>query len=161
MNSFIIGPPFACPTACVYYNKHLCQLQVFANNFPLLKHELHEKDMIVTPLIMQGPYIFYRNGYDSFIVHSDRPKQRIWRSGFFRNRNSEIQRTSIYYCDPMRSGQKGGIEQAHTMLRMVLPKGTSFEFLTQWDVNTIVNKLRPVPPDEVNLTPKLILFNHQ
>ena len=37
----------------------------------------------------------------------------------------------------MRSGQKGGLEQAHTMLRMVLPKGTSFEFLTQWDVNLI------------------------
>ncbi len=101
-----------------------------------------------------------------------------------------IQRTSIYYCDPMRSGQKGGIEQAHTMLRMILPKGTSFEFLTQWDVNLIVNhinstpreilggrtpydmaletlgeevlkafQLRPIAPDEVNLTPKLIRFN--
>ena len=102
-----------------------------------------------------------------------------------------IQRTSIYYCDPMRSGQKGSLEQAHTLLRMVLPKGTSFEFLTQWDVNLIVNhinsapreilggktpyetalekygedllkafQLKPVPPDEVNLTPKLIRFNH-
>lgn len=101
-----------------------------------------------------------------------------------------IQRTSIYYCDPMHSGQKGGLEQAHTMLRMVLPKGTSFEFLTQWDVNLIVNhinstpresiggrtpysvvletlgeevlnafQLRPIAPDEVNLTPKLIRFN--
>ena len=101
-----------------------------------------------------------------------------------------IQRTSIYYCDPMRSGQKGGIEQAHTMLRMVLPKGTSFEFLTQWDVNMIVNhinstpreslggktpyqmamvsfgeealkalQLRPIAPDEVTLTPKLIRYN--
>lgn len=101
-----------------------------------------------------------------------------------------IQRTSIYYCDPMRSGQKGGIEQAHTLLRMILPKGTSFEFLTQWDVNLIVNhinstpreilggrtpydmaletfgekilnafQLRPIAPDEVNLTPKLIRFN--
>lgn len=56
-----------------------------------------------------------------------------------------IQRTSIYYCDPMRSGQKGGIEQAHTMLRMVLPKGTSFEFLTQWDVNLIVNHINSTP----------------
>ena len=28
----------------------------------------------------------------------------------------------FYFCDPIRSGQKGGIEQAHTMLRMVLPK---------------------------------------
>ena len=45
-----------------------------------------------------------------------------------------IERTNIYYCDPMRSGQKGTLEQAHTLLRMVLPKGTSFEFLTQWDV---------------------------
>ena len=101
-----------------------------------------------------------------------------------------IQRTSIYYCDPMRSGPKGGIEQAHTMLRMVLPKGTSFEFLTQWDVNMIVNhinstpreslggktpyqmamvsfgeealkalQLRPIAPDEVTLTPKLIRYN--
>lgn len=102
-----------------------------------------------------------------------------------------IQRSSIYYCDPMQSGQKGGLEQAHTMLRMILPKGTSFEFLTQWDVNLIVNhinstpreclggrtpysmaletlgketlnafQLRPIAPDEVNLTPKLIRFNH-
>ena len=27
-----------------------------------------------------------------------------------------IQRSSIYYCDPMRSGQKGALEQAHTMV---------------------------------------------
>ena len=103
---------------------------------------------------------------------------------------NDVQRTSIYYCDPMRSGQKGGLEQAHTMLRMVLPKGTSFEFLTQWDVNLIINhinstpreslggrtpysvaletlgeevlnafQLRPIAPDKVNLTPKLIRFN--
>ena len=102
-----------------------------------------------------------------------------------------IIRSSIYFCDPMRSGQKGGIEQAHTMLHMVLPKKTSFEFLTQWDLRTIVDhinstpreslggrtpydvaldnygidilkalQLRPIPLDEVNLTPKLIRFNH-
>ena len=102
-----------------------------------------------------------------------------------------IMRSSIYYCDPMRSGQKGGIEQAHTMLRMILPKKTSFEYLTQWDLRAIVDhinstpreslggrtpydvalenygidilkalQLRPIPPDEVNLTPKLIRFNH-
>ena len=103
----------------------------------------------------------------------------------------DFQRTSIYYCDPMRSGQKGGVENAHTMLRMVLPKGTNFEYLTQWDVNLIVNHINSTPrkslngktpyeaalesfgentlkalqlkrisPDEVDLTPKLIRFNH-
>ena len=96
-------------------------------------------------------------------------------------------RTAIYYCDPMRSSQKGGIEEAHTLLRMVLPKGTVFEDLTQWDIRRIVNhinsyprkklegdtpykyaakkygsdvleamQLRPVRPDEVNLTPQLL-----
>lgn len=103
----------------------------------------------------------------------------------------DIMRCSIYYCDPMRSGQKGGIEQAHTMLRNILPKGTDFSFLTQWDVNLIVNhmnstprlsldgrtpyavaaqnygedilkqlQLKPIAPDEVNLTPELIRINH-
>ena len=107
------------------------------------------------------------------------------------NNPDGIVRSHIYYCDPMRSGQKGGIEQAHTMLRMVLPRKTSFEFLTQWDLRTIVDhinstpreslngrtpydvaletygigilkalQLRPIAPDEVNLTPKLIRFNH-
>lgn len=102
----------------------------------------------------------------------------------------EAVHSCIYFCGPMRSGQKGGIEQAHTMLRMVLPKGTSFAFLTQWDLRTIVDhinstpreslggrtpyevalekygieilkalQLRPIPPDEVNLTRKLIRFN--
>ena len=60
-----------------------------------------------------------------------------------------IQRTSIYYCDPMRSGQKGGLEQAQTMLRMVLPKGTSFEFLTQWDLNLIVYHINSTPRESL------------
>ena len=60
-----------------------------------------------------------------------------------------IQRTSIYYCDPMRSGQKGGLEQAHTMLRMILPKKTNFEFLTQWDVNLIVSHINSTPRESL------------
>lgn len=102
-----------------------------------------------------------------------------------------FQRTSIYYCNPMKSGQKGGVENAHTMFRMVLPAGTSFAYLTQWDMNLIVSHINSTPrkslnrqtpyntalkscgehtlkalqlkhisPDKVNLTPKLIRFNH-
>ena len=48
-------------------------------------------------------------------------------------------RTKIYYCDPMRSNQKGGIENVHTMLRMIIPKGTVFTDLTQWDVRKAVD----------------------
>ena len=61
-----------------------------------------------------------------------------------------VERTSIYFCDPMRSCQKGGVENVHTLLRMVLPKGTSFEFLTQWDVNLIVNHINSMPRKSLN-----------
>lgn len=56
-----------------------------------------------------------------------------------------IQHTSIYYCDPMRNGQKGGLEPTHTMLRMILLKKTNFAFLTQWDVNLIVSHINSTP----------------
>ena len=62
---------------------------------------------------------------------------------------NNIVRSSIYYCDPMRSGQKGGLEQAHTTLRNVLPKGSDFSFLTQWDVNLIVNHINSMPRESL------------
>ena len=54
-------------------------------------------------------------------------------------------RTKIYYCDPMRSNQKGGIENVHTMLRMIIPKGTVFTDLTQWDVRKAVDHVNNAP----------------
>ena len=45
----------------------------------------------------------------------------------------------------MRSSQKGGIENVHTMLRMILPKGTVFENLTQWDIRKCVNHINNAP----------------
>ena len=217
----------------------------------ITRHELHQEDMVITPLIFQGqsPYqimtnhpeldISVRTLYSyldkgiltffltreklflAFIMNRctkgavklvfNKLEHQLGTYDFLTlfntiltDRGSEfgdpeslengingIMRSSIYYCDPMRSGQKGGIEQAHTMLRMILPKKTSFEYLTQWDLRTIVDhinstpreslggrtpydvalenygidilkalQLRPIPPDEVNLTPKLIRFNH-
>ena len=169
----------------------------------MTKHQLHQKDQIISPLIEQGqsPYQILTNHPELDTVHSSRESNKTLLTLFFTkeklflafllnrctkgavrltfdrlekrlgtyefisvfeniltDRGSEfgdpvsletgiqgIQRSSIYYCDPMRSGQKGAIEQAHTMLRMVLPKGTSFEFLTQWDVNIIVNHINSTP----------------
>ena len=59
-------------------------------------------------------------------------------------------RTSIFYCDPMRSCQKAGIENVHTMLRMILPKGTVFEGLTQWDVRKCVDHINNAPRKKLN-----------
>ena len=43
--------------------------------------------------------------------------------------------TRIFYCDPMMSNQKSQCERNHEFVRMILPKGTSFDSLTQDDVN--------------------------
>ena len=61
---------------------------------------------------------------------------------------NSIHRTNIYYCNSMGNGQKEVLEQAHTILRMELPKGTSFEFFTQWDVNLITSHINSTPGEE-------------
>ena len=48
-----------------------------------------------------------------------------------------IRRTRIFYCDPQASWQKGHIEKNHVLIRRILPKGTSFQKLTQEDINLI------------------------
>ena len=57
----------------------------------------------------------------------------------------KLARTSIFYCDPMRSNQKAGIENVHTMLRMIIPKGTVFTHITQWDVRKCVDHINNAP----------------
>ena len=50
-------------------------------------------------------------------------------------------RTKVFYCDPQRSDQKGGCEVTHEMIRRVLPKGTSFDDLTQDDINLLMSHI--------------------
>ena len=50
-------------------------------------------------------------------------------------------RTKIFYCDPYSSWQKPHVENNHTNLRKILPKGKAFNNLTQADVNKIISHL--------------------
>ncbi len=50
-------------------------------------------------------------------------------------------RTRLFYCDPCASWQKGRVERNHEFLRLVLPKGTSFDHLTQDDVNRVLSHI--------------------
>ncbi|MDR2832950.1 MAG: IS30 family transposase [Streptococcaceae bacterium] len=43
----------------------------------------------------------------------------------------EEKRCKVFYCDPMRSDQKGALEKNHEYIRRFLPKGISFNHLTQ------------------------------
>lgn len=48
-------------------------------------------------------------------------------------------RARLFYCDPCASWQKGRIERNHEFLRFVLPQGSSFDTLTQADVNKVLS----------------------
>lgn len=55
-------------------------------------------------------------------------------------------RTSVYYCDPAKPGQKGSAEKNHEELRKILPKGTvSFDSLTQEKVSLICSHVNSYP----------------
>ena len=58
-------------------------------------------------------------------------------------------RIEVYYCDPYCSWQKPHVENAHTLLRRVLPKGTSFDGLTQADVDLICSHINSYPRAEL------------
>ena len=42
-----------------------------------------------------------------------------------------IRRTWVFFCDPMNSNQKSQLERNHELVREILPKGVSFDSLTQ------------------------------
>lgn len=51
---------------------------------------------------------------------------------------------------PGKSYQKAEIENNHTFIRRILPKGTSFDNLTQSDVDLMMNHINSVPREELN-----------
>jgi len=50
-------------------------------------------------------------------------------------------RTRVFYCDPCATNQKSRIERNHEFIRMVLPKGSSFDHLMQADVDKLMSHL--------------------
>lgn len=50
-------------------------------------------------------------------------------------------RTRIFYCDPSSPYQKGAIENNHELIRRIVPKGTSFDNLTQDKVLLMMNHI--------------------
>lgn len=51
------------------------------------------------------------------------------------------QRTRLFYCDPSAPFQKGAAENNHEFIRRILPKGTSFDDLTQDKINLMMNHI--------------------
>jgi len=59
-------------------------------------------------------------------------------------------RTNVFYCDTGSPYQKGAIEVNHELIRRILPKGTSFNSLTQQDINLMMNHINSYKRKKLN-----------
>lgn len=62
-------------------------------------------------------------------------------------------RTHVFYCDPMRSNQKGTLENNHIELRYILPKGHDLHALglkSQKDLNKVLSHINSFPKEKLN-----------
>lgn len=83
-----------------------------------------ELDELVTRLVKKGQPLthIYAEHEDGFLVY----------------------RTSLYYCDPMASWQKGCIEKNHEFIRYAVPKGKSLNPYAQEDMTLLMNHINSV-----------------
>ena len=69
------------------------------------------------------------------------------------------QRTKIFYCHPSSPFEKGSCEVNHELLRRILPKGTSFDDLTQDDINIIMSHINSYKRKKLNNVSPITMFS--
>ena len=68
-------------------------------------------------------------------------------------------RTRLFYCNPSAPYQKAAIERSHEFIRMVLPKGSSFDALTQADVTLLSCHINSLVRKKLNDLSPLTMFS--
>lgn len=61
-----------------------------------------------------------------------------------------FRRTRIYYCNPSAPYQKAEIEVGHEFIRRIVPKGRSFDELTQADIELMMNHINSYRRKKLN-----------
>ncbi len=64
--------------------------------------------------------------------------------------NETFPKTHLFFCDPMQSQQKGRIEVVHEYIRRYIPKGSSFNYISQNDLTFISNNINSIPRDKLS-----------
>lgn len=59
-------------------------------------------------------------------------------------------RTSMYYCDPRASYQKGELERNHEFIRYFSPQGKALDDYTQFDITRMINHINNTARDGLN-----------
>ena len=59
-------------------------------------------------------------------------------------------RSNVFYCDPSSPHQKGAAENNHEFIRRILPKGSSFNELTQNDIDLMMSHINSYKRKKLN-----------
>lgn len=57
---------------------------------------------------------------------------------------------SLFFCDPASPAQKPRVEKNHTLLRDILPQGSSFDTLSQQDIDLVFSHINAVLRKSLN-----------
>ena len=74
--------------------------------------------------------------------------------------SSGQRRTRIFYCDPNSPWQKGSCETNHPLLRLVIPKGTSFSPFEQSDIDLLVSHVNSYARKKLNGKTPIAMFSY-
>ena len=66
--------------------------------------------------------------------------------------------SKVFFCDPYSSSQKGACERNHEFIRYILPKGHSFDSLTQKDVDLIFSHINSTPRKSLGFSTPYAVF---
>ena len=65
---------------------------------------------------------------------------------------------NVFYCEPYSSWQKGGIERNHEFIRYIIPKGITFDKLTNENIIDMMNNINNVSRKSLNYQTPYELF---
>lgn len=106
-----------------------------ANKITALKRRLSQNSFRFGDII---PVLLTDNGGEFSLVDS------------FENDTSGNLETHMFFCEPMSPSEKPEIEKNHTLFRDILPKGSSFDNLTQDDINKVFSHVNAVKRKQFN-----------
>lgn len=70
----------------------------------------------------------------------------------------DIKRTRVFYCEPYASYEKPEVENNHTFIRRIIPKGVSMNNLEQRDIDLMMSHINSYPRKSLNGFSPLEMF---
>ena len=65
----------------------------------------------------------------------------------------------VFFCDSYSSYQKGAIEENHTLIRYIIPKGTSMNDYSQEKIELMLSHINSYERKSISTTPYVLMSN--